>query len=88
MSRLDEVLESLNPVAANHPAYVDKAVIERICEPERQIIFRVPWVDDGGQIRINRAFRSSSRGRASPRRDLSNPSNRFRPFALSRPIFG
>ncbi|HET6625250.1 MAG TPA: NADP-specific glutamate dehydrogenase [Nocardioidaceae bacterium] len=52
-----EVLESLNPVAAKHPDYVDKAVIERICEPERQIIFRVPWVDDTGQIRINRAFR-------------------------------
>ncbi len=52
-----EVLESLNPVAAKHPDYVDKAVIERICEPERQIIFRVPWVDDSGQIRINRAFR-------------------------------
>jgi glutamate dehydrogenase (NADP+) len=52
-----EVLESLNPVAAKHPEYVDKAVIERICEPERQIIFRVPWVDDTGQIRINRAFR-------------------------------
>jgi glutamate dehydrogenase (NADP+) len=52
-----EVLESLNPVAAKHPDYVDKAVIERICEPERQIIFRVPWVDDRGQIRINRAFR-------------------------------
>ena len=52
-----EVLESLNPVAAKHPEYVDKAVIERICEPERQIIFRVPWVDDNGRIRINRAFR-------------------------------
>ena len=52
-----EVLESLNPVASKHPEYIDKAVIERICEPERQIIFRVPWVDDTGQIRINRAFR-------------------------------
>ena len=52
-----EVLESLNPVAAKHPEYVDKSVIERICEPERQIIFRVPWVDDEGKIRINRAFR-------------------------------
>src|SRR5688572_9458105 len=52
-----EVLESLNPVASKHPEYIDQAVIERICEPERQIIFRVPWVDDTGQIRINRAFR-------------------------------
>ena len=52
-----EVLESLNAVVARHPEYVDSAVIERLCEPERQIIFRVPWVDDTGNIEINRAFR-------------------------------
>ena len=43
-----EVLDSLGPVVAKHPEYADDAVIERICEPERQIIFRVPWVDDRG----------------------------------------
>jgi glutamate dehydrogenase (NADP+) len=52
-----EVLDSLGPVAAKHPDYVNSAVIERICEPERQIIFRVPWTDDTGRVRINRAFR-------------------------------
>ncbi|MGH3447514.1 MAG: NADP-specific glutamate dehydrogenase [Nocardioidaceae bacterium] len=52
-----EVLESLNPVVAKHQVYADRAVIERLCEPERQIIFRVPWVDDAGQVQINRAFR-------------------------------
>ena len=41
-----EVLESLGRVVAKNPEYVDDALIERLCEPERQIIFRVPWVDD------------------------------------------
>ena len=52
-----EVLESLGRVIAKHPHYIDDALIERICEPERQIIFRVPWVDDKGQVQINRGFR-------------------------------
>ncbi|MGN6783236.1 MAG: NADP-specific glutamate dehydrogenase [Marmoricola sp.] len=52
-----EVLGSLGPVLAKHPEYADARVIERICEPERQIIFRVPWVDDAGQIQIDRGFR-------------------------------
>ena len=52
-----EVLDSLGPVIARHPEYADARVIERICEPERQIIFRVPWVDDNGRIEIHRGFR-------------------------------
>ena len=52
-----EVLESLGRVVAKRPDYLDHALIERICEPERQIIFRVPWVDDRGQVQINRGFR-------------------------------
>jgi glutamate dehydrogenase (NADP+) len=52
-----EVLESLGRVIAKHPDYANDALIERICEPERQIIFRVPWVDDKGQVQINRGFR-------------------------------
>jgi glutamate dehydrogenase (NADP+) len=52
-----EVLGSLGAVIAKHPAYTDNALIERICEPERQIIFRVPWVDDAGRVQINRGFR-------------------------------
>ncbi|ROR74101.1 NADP-specific glutamate dehydrogenase [Bogoriella caseilytica] len=52
-----EVFDSLGPVLRKHPQYVDAAVLERMCEPERQIIFRVPWVDDAGQVRINRGFR-------------------------------
>lgn len=52
-----EVLESLGRVIAKRPDYANDALIERICEPERQIIFRVPWVDDEGQVQINRGFR-------------------------------
>ncbi len=52
-----EVLESLGRVVAKHPQFLDQALIERICEPERQIIFRIPWVDDNGQVQINRGFR-------------------------------
>ena len=54
---VDEVFESLGPVVARHPELLDSAVLERICEPERQIIFRVPWSDDQGQVHINRGFR-------------------------------
>ena len=52
-----EVLESLGPVINRHPEYLDMNMLERICEPERQIIFRVPWVDDAGRVQINRGFR-------------------------------
>ncbi|MBK1644179.1 glutamate dehydrogenase [Thiocapsa imhoffii] len=52
-----EVLETLGPVLVKYPELADQKIIQRICEPERQIIFRVPWQDDRGQIQINRAFR-------------------------------
>ncbi|MGJ3507178.1 NADP-specific glutamate dehydrogenase [Enemella sp. A6] len=52
-----EVFESLEPVLLRNPHYTEGAVLERICEPERQIIFRVPWVDDDGRPQINRGFR-------------------------------
>ncbi len=52
-----EVLGSLGPVLAKYPELRGQKIIERICEPERQIIFRVPWQDDNGEIHINRGFR-------------------------------
>jgi glutamate dehydrogenase (NADP+) len=54
---VDEVFDSLGPVVARHPELLEAAVLERICEPERQIIFRVPWTDDQGRVHINRGFR-------------------------------
>lgn len=52
-----EVLESLEPVAQKHPEWVKAGIFDRIVEPERQIIFRVPWVDDSGKVQVNRGFR-------------------------------
>ncbi|MBR3593342.1 MAG: NADP-specific glutamate dehydrogenase [Clostridia bacterium] len=52
-----EVLESLEPVIDQNPAYEKAGVIERIVEPERMITFRVPWVDDNGTVQVNRGFR-------------------------------
>ncbi|MEW2494961.1 NADP-specific glutamate dehydrogenase [Streptomyces nodosus] len=52
-----EVLETLAPVLAARPEYADAGLVERLCEPERQIIFRVPWQDDHGRVHVNRGFR-------------------------------
>ncbi|MFD7031470.1 NADP-specific glutamate dehydrogenase [Streptomyces sp. NPDC059917] len=52
-----EVLETLAPVLAARPELADAALVERLCEPERQILFRVPWQDDAGAVRVNRGFR-------------------------------
>lgn len=52
-----EVLHSIGPVLERHPEYVDAGVLERLVEPERQVIFRVPWVDDAGRLQVNRGYR-------------------------------
>ena len=52
-----EVLESLSPVVKKHPEFEEAAIIERLVEPERQILFRVPWQDDQGKVHVNRGFR-------------------------------
>lgn len=52
-----EVMESLETVAEKHSEFVKAAIFERIVEPDRTIIFRVPWVDDKGEVRVNRGFR-------------------------------
>jgi glutamate dehydrogenase (NADP+) len=52
-----EVFESLGPVIAKHPEYRDQKILQRVCEPERQVIFRVPWQDDQGEVHVNRGFR-------------------------------
>ncbi|MFR2466314.1 MAG: Glu/Leu/Phe/Val dehydrogenase dimerization domain-containing protein, partial [Clostridia bacterium] len=55
---VSEVLESLRPVIeANEAKFRKEALLERIVEPDRQIMFRVPWVDDQGQMQVNRGFR-------------------------------
>ncbi len=52
-----EVLESLEPVAEKHPEWVEAGIFDRIIEPERQIMFRVSWVDDNGKVQVNRGYR-------------------------------
>jgi glutamate dehydrogenase (NADP+) len=54
---VQEVVESLAPVIERHPEYKEARILERIIEPERQLMFRVPWVDDKGKVQINRGFR-------------------------------
>lgn len=52
-----EVLDSLVPVLVKNPIYIKQAILERMIEPERLITFRVPWVDDQGNVKVNRGFR-------------------------------
>jgi glutamate dehydrogenase (NADP+) len=54
---VSEVLDCLPPVLARHPQYLEAGILDRIVEPERQIVFRVPWVDDQGRVQVNRGFR-------------------------------
>ena len=58
LQAVEEVLNSLRPVIeANEEMYKKQALLERICEPERQLKFRVPWVDDNGQVQVNTGYR-------------------------------
>jgi glutamate dehydrogenase (NADP+) len=52
-----EVLDCLGPVLARHPEYAQERIVERLCEPERQVIFRVPWTGDDGTLHVNRGMR-------------------------------
>ena len=57
LQTVEEVVTTLEPVLEAHPEYVEAKIIERMIEPERQVMFRVPWVDDNGEIQVNRGFR-------------------------------
>lgn len=57
LQAVDEVLDSLKLVEKKHPEYLKNNILERICEPERMIMFRVPWVDDAGNVQVNRGYR-------------------------------
>jgi glutamate dehydrogenase (NADP+) len=66
LQAVEEVLVSLKPVIEKHPEYKEVAILERLLEPERQIIFRVPWVDDNGKVQVNRGFRVQFNGAIGP----------------------
>jgi glutamate dehydrogenase (NADP+) len=61
-----EVLESIEPALDKHPEFVEAKILERIVEPERVIHFRVPWVDDNGEVHVNRGFRIQFNGAIGP----------------------
>jgi glutamate dehydrogenase (NADP+) len=61
-----EVLETLEPAAERHPEFVKSGIFERMVEPERSILFRVPWMDDKGQTHVNRGFRVQFNGAIGP----------------------
>ncbi|MFD5599261.1 NADP-specific glutamate dehydrogenase [Leucobacter sp. NPDC058333] len=52
-----EVLDTLEPVLAQRPEFIEAGILDRLVEPERQLIFRVPWTDDAGRVRVNRGYR-------------------------------
>ena len=66
LQAVEEVFHSLEPVLAKHPEFVEANILARIAEPERQIVFRVPWVDDAGKLQVNRGFRVQFNGAIGP----------------------
>ncbi|WPC42417.1 NADP-specific glutamate dehydrogenase [Clostridium sp. JS66] len=66
LQTVEEVLSCIGPVFEKHPEYIEENLLERFCEPERQITFRVPWVDDAGKVQVNRGFRVQFNGCIGP----------------------
>src|SRR5574344_2629606 len=66
LQAVDEVLTPLDPVIKANPQYEQNAILERLVEPERVIIFRVPWVDDKGIVRVNRGYRIQQNSAIGP----------------------
>lgn len=66
LQAVKEVLDALEPVAEKYPEYVEAGIFDRIVEPERQIVFRVSWVDDAGKVQVNRGFRVQGNSAIGP----------------------
>ena len=66
LQAVTEVLHTLQPVIEAHPEYQKAALLERLCEPERIITFRVPWLDDKGNVQVNRGYRIQFNGAIGP----------------------
>jgi len=63
---VEEVFRSLEPVLEERPEYEEASILERLAEPERTIIFRVPWLDDAGRCRVNRGYRVQATSTLGP----------------------
>lgn len=68
---LEEVLHSLEPLFLKDPKYQQNGILERIVEPERQIMFRVAWTDDKGRVQVNRGYRVQFNSALAPTRAAS-----------------
>lgn len=66
LQAVTEVVETIEPVIKKRPEFAKMKIVERIVEPERQIVFRVPWVDDKGVVQVNRGFRVQFNGAIGP----------------------
>ena len=66
LQTVEEVFKSIEPVIAQHPEYEKMGLLERMCEPDRQISFRVTWVDDAGKVHVNRGYRVQFNGAIGP----------------------
>ena len=66
LQAIEEVYESLIPVLERHPEYVKANILDRLSEPERQIMFRVTWIDDQGEVQVNRGYRVQFNGAIGP----------------------
>ena len=66
LQTVEEIFESIEPVMKVHPEWVEANILERVTEPERQIIFRVAWTDDEGKVQVNRGFRVQFNGAIGP----------------------
>ncbi|MEG0641496.1 MAG: NADP-specific glutamate dehydrogenase [Clostridium sp.] len=66
LQAVEEVLISLEPVIEKNPKYIEENILERMCEPERVISFKVPWVDDAGAVNVNRGYRVQFNGSIGP----------------------
>lgn len=74
-----EVLDALAPVVNNDPKYQKTSLLERLVEPERQIMFRIPWVDDHGQVHVNRGYRVQFNSAIGPLQRRSTPAPQRKP---------
>lgn len=66
LQAVEEVIETLEPVIERHPEFVKSNLLERLCEPERAIMFKVPWTDDNGNVHVNRGYRVQFNGSIGP----------------------
>ena len=91
LEAVHEVLETLVPVVEADPRYEQQNIIGRIVEPERIIMFRVPWVDDQGKVQVNRGYRVQFNSAIGPYkgglrfRPTTSPCPSSSSWALSRP---